>query len=699
VPGPTGQEWRYRSQVNRYTSTGASIDNSYTLSDDFYANRLPKWWPVGDEYIYPPDLAIGRLIETPGDIVNTINVFLDRNGVTDMSSSGRAFVSGTSVLVDAANSISNTFAADGITKDLLIGGSWNEAQEKASLLDNRSEIASLNQYSTHYTARTPANSTGPGEGQVSSADVLSATAVLSGVIVSSIGSHFGLSIADEDGNPDSTLDMAQAFARKGALLVGNTGYGWAVVDSVGLSENLINRFTSELVKGSVSPVGKALANAKQDYYASAYMGSFDYYDLKILSELTLYGLPMYEVRTPGGLLAPKAGNIKSPATGPYRVLGDLQMSSRVFTPTNVLSSTTGGGFYTVNGEFQSSNLRPNVPCYSSDIGLSGLTARGAIFTGGTYTDIADFDPVIGQVVTETSYVAQGYSDTSWYPSALQSVNATGSVQKLVAMTGQYRSIGSPTTGQMRLYDRLAYDIYYTASISDTNPPVVILVENPAARRAIGFSVRATDETGVQRLVVAYTRGDGRFDSVDLVYNAGSGRWEGQAPVTGTISYIVQAADVEGNVSVYTNWGNYYTASSAPYPDLSPSVLSQRPSTVFSGDAITWTVVLTNVGNLGSIVVLTDVLPTNVTYVGSSASVGVPGYNAPGRRLTWNGVVGVGSTVTITIGANVNSGLLSGTITNTVTIDDGLLQSRTQTAAITPRRAFLPVVTKVYAAGW
>ncbi len=170
-------------------------------------------------------------------------------------------------------------------------------------------------------------------------------------------------------------------------------------------------------------------------------------------------------------------------------------------------------------------------------------------------------------------------------------------------------------------------------------------------------------------------------------------------MTGTISYIVQAVDVEGNVAVYSNWGNHYTATSLPYPDLPPSFLTQTSSSVYPGEMITWTAVLTNIGNLGSIAVLTDILPTGVTYVSSAASSGLPSYDTSGRTLTWSGVVGVGSTVTISIGARVNFGLLGGTIINTVTIDDGMLLSRSQTAAITPRRVFLPVVTKVYAAGW
>ena len=51
--------------------THAALDLGYILTDDFYGDPRPfRWRGRG---LYVPDLAIGRLVESPDEIIATIN--------------------------------------------------------------------------------------------------------------------------------------------------------------------------------------------------------------------------------------------------------------------------------------------------------------------------------------------------------------------------------------------------------------------------------------------------------------------------------------------------------------------------------------------------------------------------------------------------------------------------------------------------
>ncbi len=84
-----------------------------------------------------------------------------------------------------------------------------------------------------------------------------------------------------------------------------------------------------------------------------------------------------------------------------------------------------------------------------------------------------------------------------------------------------------------------------------------------------------------------------------------------------------------------------------------------------GDAITYTVVLTNSGSSATLDnagdEFTDVLPAGLTLTGASASSGTAG--TAGNTVTWNGSIPAGGSVTITINATINAGAASTTVTN------------------------------------
>ena len=85
----------------RHASTTARCASSHFLSDDPYGDRDPVPWM--DRRLYVPDVAIGRLVETPAEITTMVDQYLASNGHLDTS---RAFVSGYDFMIPGANKVS-----------------------------------------------------------------------------------------------------------------------------------------------------------------------------------------------------------------------------------------------------------------------------------------------------------------------------------------------------------------------------------------------------------------------------------------------------------------------------------------------------------------------------------------------------------------------------------------------------------------
>ena len=59
-------------------------------------------------------------------------------------------------------------------------------------------------------------------------------------------------------------------------------------------------------------------------------------------------------------------------------------------------------------------------------------------------------------------------------------------------------------------------------------------------------------------LVTYTKGDGAWHSLALVYQPAMDKWTAEIPVTTTAArYFVQLVDNAGNTSVADNKGRYY----------------------------------------------------------------------------------------------------------------------------------------------
>ena len=275
---------------NEYYGALASGD---LLTDNPYLDTRPV--PASGRQLFIPDLAGGRLVETPAQITNAVTSFESSNGTLRNSTafvSGYDFVSDGSQLV--AQRLQSILGASSVrslidtTTPFVPATSWSKNGLLNAAFPTLGQAA-INDWNGHYdnTRALMAN------GDLLSASELTGTHAFSGGIFLTMGCHAGFQTTDAIiGTP--VADWAQYFAGTGTGFVGNTGFGLGNTDSVAFSEELMADFAGHLDR-TVS-IGQALNLAKEDYFLSR--DAFSSYDEKTLSEAELYGLPMYGVGAP-----------------------------------------------------------------------------------------------------------------------------------------------------------------------------------------------------------------------------------------------------------------------------------------------------------------------------------------------------------------------------------------------------------------
>ncbi|MEM8932842.1 MAG: C25 family cysteine peptidase, partial [Acidobacteriota bacterium] len=281
------------------TRVGRALAEDHYLSDDPLATRGRLRPNDLDDTIFLPDLGIGRLVETPDEIIASIAAFISSDGVVDLAQRANpVFVSAYDFLVDAGTRIEarwQTVLGDGAT-EALIGQTWTSSDLTASLcLPDGYGVVSLNGHATHHQVGHPSAGGPYVIDGTPTTDLVGCD--LTGSLVYAIGCHSGLSVSDDtvEREHDHPFDMPQAMLGSGALaFLGNTGYGWGLRHGVGYSERLVELFTQELAAGGVE-IGEAVRRTKTRYYLES--PYFDPYDEKVSMQWTLYGFPMLRLRT------------------------------------------------------------------------------------------------------------------------------------------------------------------------------------------------------------------------------------------------------------------------------------------------------------------------------------------------------------------------------------------------------------------
>jgi uncharacterized repeat protein (TIGR01451 family) len=162
-----------------------------------------------------------------------------------------------------------------------------------------------------------------------------------------------------------------------------------------------------------------------------------------------------------------------------------------------------------------------------------------------------------------------------------------------------------------------------------------------------------------------------------------------------ISSFGEGEDGELYVLGHSN-GRVYKLTSTAAVDLSASTKSPSAPAPLTGEVVTYTISLRNVGGaFANTVRLTDTLPAGMTYVPGSlaASLGSPDDSAA-PTLTWNGVMSNAPLVTVTYAVTITE-TLTQTLTNIAAIHPGFAAPFTRTASVVVNglTLYVPIVLK------
>lgn len=620
------------------TTVGRALAQDQYLTDDplvTLADVAPE--DLQEEgALFLPDLAVGRLVETPEEIITAIATFISQDGVLDLtvldSEDGhRTLVSGYDFLIDSAKSIrrrwKNAFGLPQPHEDLalapvdgqLISRDWGESSVDARrtalwthLAGNGGEhygVVNPNGHATHHESGVPGIDRLDIQG-LRAADLSQID--LSGSVVYAVGCHGGLPVAGSEDPADHPVDLPQTMLARGVVgYLANTGYGWGLLNGVGLSERLVEIFTAELTSGGTVVLGDAYRRAKDRYFLES--PRIDDYDRKTLMQWAFYGFPMYAVKTgiaaeekavtgpvvierriSGGKAAPGAPDPELPpfltrveqrfdftAEGVYRkhtAAGDVVPEGVVGCP-EPSEGGAEGCYYSLNGLATGNADLPIEPLFVYDSRLSGTSLHGVLWRGGSWEEEAGWKPIFAELASNGGdgsvhgstprmirYRPKGprrrgkkspLDDAeSCRPSDLDLTSVVFVAgETLKAPEGNFFS-------RHRLDRTVELEVLYfndtETGVGNCDRQGPLFGDGPyheVRGTGIEWAVPASDEAGVWRVVVVYTdetpdpSGRGSWRPLDLA-DDGDGVWRGRLQLAGEarLTYYLQAVDRRGNVS-------------------------------------------------------------------------------------------------------------------------------------------------------
>ncbi|HWN22364.1 MAG TPA: PxKF domain-containing protein, partial [Gaiellaceae bacterium] len=558
------------------------------LSDDPYLDTDPI--QAGARQVFVPDLAGGRLVETPGQIIGQLTEFVTAGGILARDS---AFSSGYDFASDGTATASAELSGivGAANTRTLIDDTWNRVGLLGALFPTTgaSGINQLNGHYDHHSA-LPAdgNTTGDTSDLITTADLDARPGSLPRRIVFTIGCHAGLPVANVIVGETSPIkrDWAEAYADQRSAYAANTGFGLGSTDSVAWSEQLMVELAGNL-NGTLT-IGDALAQAKADYFLGR--SSFSAYEQKTTLQATLYGLPFFGVGVaplpvgtppptvpPAPVTIPGTTSATAPSEGPIvsDPISGLPSAAFAAVPVFTLENGDFGDFWTNAGQVTGTHYRPLVSALSLPATRTGVRAHSALIESLVSQDDSPWDPSLLMPTTDATALSPEPTFTNiGFPSGIPTMatarSVTGTRSQLNLATSQYFTDDTPGNEGatvMRRWTQIQGRVFYNAS-TDYEPPTITSSEATRFGTNVGFEVSAC--TAVRVFILFDDLGDtaGAQDTwigVDLLPDApGSCRWTGGAPVIGpNVQYIVQACDADGNCAMSTNKAHYFQAQPEP----------------------------------------------------------------------------------------------------------------------------------------
>ncbi|MBK8901813.1 MAG: CSLREA domain-containing protein [Anaerolineaceae bacterium] len=637
-------ERNYVPPVLDATASQASLRLGYVLSQDRYGAAVELSSKIDTLPI--PDLAVGRLVETPEQIVTMLDAYLSTaNGVVATPNS--ALVTGYDFLADAANAVASELSSGlGSPATTLITprdvaptdpAAWTANDLRGLLLTNRYDVSFLAGHFSASSALAADYTT-----RLLAAELAASSVDMTNALVFSAGCHAAYNIVDAHGVPGVTVepDWAQAFASKGVTLIAGTGYQYGDTDFIEYSERLYLSFSEELRAGT-GPVaiGQALAAAKQTYLAETQ--ELRPLHEKSLLEATLFGLPMLKIDMPAGRGNPSGdtfvvGSTTGFTSDPGQTLGltyaDLTIAPELTLVEQPLDIVGAAEPASVTATYLSGSdgvivnpVEPVLPLESLNVGVADTVLRGVGFRGGAFTDLPGILPLTGAATTEVRGVHPPFVTNVFYPMQPyqvnyfgQLVNGLGGNVQLNVTPAQYLSDNAASiSGTLRQFSAMDFRLYYSDYIaqSQVTGNVPALAAPPSISQVAAFPddgvvtiqarVVGDPAAGIQEVWVTYTGSGpmaGLWQSIDLVQSENdSTLWQATLSLNGVpagdVRFIVQAVNGVGLVSAATNLGAYYSGEGTAEGDLlatAVTLLSPPTSGAYSTE-ISVSAVLTSDG--------------------------------------------------------------------------------------------------------
>lgn len=550
--------------------TGSALLQEYTLGDDVYAMSSKVPWGQERLEVDLPQISVGRLVESPADMVHTIDTFLARDGVLNLTKTAAA---GYDFMQDGPELGDEYMARFGgissVHRERLFGNQNDLPRWRELLFGSPWDLLFFAAHSTHFFHETP------GVGRITARDILASNQDFTGRLVYGLACHAGLNVPGDSSEHAEPVDFAEAWSRRGATYVGTTGWAYGFENALQYQEDLMAEFTRRLVSRGGMSIGEALTKAKRDYYWD--IGDLNQFHAKTLAGTVLYGLPMYRVATTDA--PPDFGEKDSIAWAGGDVLERLapdlalrRQSLQVRPGAWAHAHSDDGDFFVLDGRRPRPEaglpVQPRLrwPRYTEDVfvegGVRSLEPRSAVWLGGSYVDHANFRPWVvsaGRMgrLKETTR-AEAFEAPGWFPSLPMRLRTLppeaakwreGNEAQVVVTLGQYDS----ATAVERLYDSVDVAVYYGAS-TDLTPPTIDLVTTGAAGDQMEVAVVAHDASTIFAAYVTWTDGKGRWQSEQVTAET-SGAWRATIP-RDTIA-LVQVIDRAGNLAFADNGGAFY----------------------------------------------------------------------------------------------------------------------------------------------
>ncbi len=635
MPMKLFNEKNHQPGLGEFTSSVTSFKQGYVLSNDSYASFNPI--SRMDHDLFLPELAVGRLVETVEDISAVINAYTSVNGVISPQTS---FISAYDFLAPLGDFLGTQFAAMN-TVDRLIepGGlgpknplAWTADQLRQKLFGptNYKVLALNGHFSANRTLAADYLT------RVQSLEVANDTSGrFANALVISPGCHSAYNIVDGDAlaaTPE--VDWPQAFARQGATLIGNSGYGygssWAPGSNfrqyaAALISNLaveLNFLYPDFADGRV-PIGKALTNAKRAYVSQ--LPTLAPVDEKSMTQLSLFGLPMWSVSLPGPRSPRPGAATVTPTPRLGTTLSTFDRSDTfVFNRHDVSLRVAGSNpptfvmasYFDVNGNIYTAPYKPVLPSQAVSVAASsGAPARGTVLLSADYTDLPGFRPYADVPATEFSGIRPWYGSNAFTPVRIDALNPLVG-QFLVVRPFQYRSDMSNglrlPTGTGRRYDRTLTRVYYStaagdAALADAPPIYNVALSANGTKVHVDVTIGGRLDVDIADVFATSTARStspqnalfGHWNSLALVggpaVSNGVGfvrHYTGDIDTASTgaqptdVQVFIQAASGTGLVTRVTNDGAYYSVlpvtvtASAPKIGTSLALQASSPSTTY-----------------------------------------------------------------------------------------------------------------------